>query len=131
MGTYNRYAFYYSQLIDTPKMGVWSDAYYVTADRKDPNNNLADLGVYACAYDRAAMLAGQPAKQPICAASAELDSRVIGLLPADLDGTAAPPANSPNYMLSLGPKEQDGKVHRLKLFKLHADFTTAPPKLDF
>src|SRR6202023_1241955 len=41
---------------------------------------------------------------------------VGGLLPADLDGTTAPPAGSPNYMLYFG-------ANNLNLFKFHVDFT--------
>src|SRR3982075_1431433 len=42
---------------------------------------------------------------------------VGGLLPADIDGTTAPPAGSPNYMLYFG-------TNNLNLFKFHVDFTT-------
>src|ERR1700716_2143864 len=40
---------------------------------------------------------------------------VGGLLPADLDGTTAPPAGSPNYMMYFG-------TNNLNLFKFHVDF---------
>ena len=45
------------------------------------------------------MLSGQAATQ-ICF---QQNSSVGGLLPADVDGTTAPPAGSPNYMLTSAP----------------------------
>jgi hypothetical protein len=38
-----------------------------------------------------------------------------GLLPSDLDGTAEPPAGSPNYFLNFG-------TTRLNLWKFHVDW---------
>lgn len=109
-GTYHRYSFQYNNFDDYPKMGVWSDAYYETFNMFNGNSF---VGADACAYDRAAMLAGTAATQ-ICF---QQPSSVGGLLPSDLDGSTAPPAGSPNYMLYFGTNE-------LNLFKFHVDFTT-------
>jgi len=110
-GTYNRYSFQYNNFDDYPKMGVWPDGYYETFNMFNGNNF---VGSDACAYDRAAMLNGTAAKQ-VCF---QQNSSVGGLLPSDLDGTTAPPAGSPNYMLFYG-------TNNLKLFKFHADFATS------
>jgi uncharacterized repeat protein (TIGR01451 family) len=109
-GTYNRYAFSYSNFDDYPKMGVWPDAYFVTFNMFG-NNGF--LGADACAYDRNAMLNGQPATQ-ICF---QQGSSVGSLLPSDLDGLAPPPAGSPNFMMTFG-------TNSLNLFKFHVDFAT-------
>jgi hypothetical protein len=111
-GTYNRYSFQYSNFDDYPKMGVWPDAYYETFNMFSGNRF---VGADACAYDRTAMLAGQPATQ-ICF---QQGSSVGGLLPSDFDGTSAttPPAGSPNFMVFFGS-------NNLNLFKFHVDFAT-------
>ncbi len=109
-GTFNRYSFQYSNFDDYPKMGVWTDAYYQTFNMFSGNRF---VGADACAYDRTAMLNGQPATQ-ICF---QQGSSVGGLLPSDLDGNTAPPAGSPNFLLFFG-------TNNLNLFKFHVDFAT-------
>ncbi len=109
-GTFNRYSFSYPNFDDYPKMGVWPDAYYVTFNMFNGNTF---VGADACAYDKAKMLAGQPATQ-VCF---QQGSSVGGLLPADLDGNTAPPAGSPNYLMFFG-------TNNLNLFKFHVNFTT-------
>src|SRR5258708_17282690 len=54
----NRYEFDFgANFPDYPKFGVWPDAYYYTANTFGPRSF---LGAQACAFDRAAMLAGKP-----------------------------------------------------------------------
>src|SRR2546425_917640 len=91
-GAYYLYAFPYTQFNDYPKMGVWPDGYYVTF------NMFTNVfqGAKVCAYDRAKMLAGQAATQQCF----QLSSSYGSLLPADLDGTTAPPAGAPNYLVN-------------------------------
>ncbi|HYU46545.1 MAG TPA: choice-of-anchor D domain-containing protein [Terriglobales bacterium] len=109
-GAYHRYSFQYNNFDDYPKMGVWSDAYYETFNMFKGNKF---VGADACAYHRAAMLAGNAATQ-ICF---QQGSSIGGLLPADLDGTTVPPSGSPNYMIFFG-------TNNLNLFKFHVDFAT-------
>ena len=109
-GTYNRYSFQYPNFDDYPKMGVWPDAYYETFNMFSGNSF---VGADACAYDRNAMLNGQPAKQ-VCF---QQGSSVGGLLPSDVDGTTPPPAGSPNFMVFFGN-------NNLNLFRFHVDFAT-------
>jgi hypothetical protein len=109
-GTYNRYSFQYGNFDDYPKMGVWSDGYYETFNMFNGNTF---VGADACAYNRTAMLAGSAATQ-VCF---QQGSSVGGLLPSDIDGTTAPPAGSPNYMVYFG-------TNNLNLFKFHVDFNT-------
>ena len=93
-GTYNRYAFSYTDFPDYPKLTVWPDAYYITFNMF--RNGRTFTGGRACAYDKAAMMAGGPATS--------------GVLPG-LERVAAagrprrptpPPAGTPNYVLSRG-----------------------------
>src|SRR5579864_519272 len=110
-GTYNRYSFQYSNFDDYPKMSVWPDAYYETFNMFAGGTTF--VGADACAYNRSAMLAGTAATQ-VCF---QQGTSVGGLLPSDLDGTTAPPAGSPNYMMYFG-------TNNLNLYKFHVDFAT-------
>ena len=112
-GTYNRYAFSYgtAQFNDYPKLGVWPDGYYVTYNIF--NNGSTFAGAKVCALDRVAMLAGTAATQECF----QLSSSFGGLLPSDLDGTIAPPAGAPNFLMNFGS-------NALNLWKFHADFAT-------
>lgn len=111
-GTFNRYSFTYNSFDDYPKMGVWPDAYYVTFNMFNGVTGFF-LGADACAYDRNAMLAGQPATQ-VCF---QQGASIGGLLPSDVDGHNPPPAGAPNYMIFFG-------ANSLNLFKFHVDFAT-------
>lgn len=110
-GTYNRYSFQYTDFDDYPKMSVWPDAYYETFNMFAGGTTFA--GADACAYNRAAMMAGTTATQ-VCF---QQSTAVGGLLPSDLDGTTPPPAGSPNYLMYYG-------TNNLNLYKFHVDFTT-------
>lgn len=111
-GTFNRYSFQYSNFDDYPKMGVWPDAYYATFNMFSNTNN-SFVGADLCAYDRNAMLNGQAATQ-VCF---QQGSSIGGVLPADLDGTTAPPAGSPEFLLFFGS-------NNVNLFKFHVNFAT-------
>jgi len=91
-GAYYRYAFPYTQFNDYPKMGVWSDGYYITFNMF--TNTFQ--GAKVCAYDRASMLSGSPATQQCF----QLSTSYASLLPADVDGSTAPPVGSPNYLVN-------------------------------
>ncbi len=111
-GTYYRYSFPLSRFPDYPKLGVWPDAYYMSTN--DFNGNTF-AGATTWAFDRAKMLAGQPAT----AQTFHLSTAYGGLLPSSLDGKTQPPAGSPNYFVSLGTSTS------LYLWKFHADFANA------
>ena len=109
-GAYYRYAFPYGSVFpDYPKMGVWPDAYYETFNMFNGNTF---AGAKLCAYDRNAMLSGAGATQQCF----QLSSSYGGVLPADLDGSTAPPAGSPNYLMNFGSS-------KLNLWKFHVDWT--------
>src|SRR5258708_24040874 len=111
-GTYNVYSYQFSNFNDYPKVGVWPDGYYATYNMFDLTT-FNFLGSNLCVYERAAMLAGTAAQQ-ICV---QEGSSVGGVLPSDFDGTIAPPAGAPNFMLY-------GDPNGLELLKFHADFVT-------
>jgi hypothetical protein len=95
-GTYFRYAFSYNRdFNDYPKMGVWPDAYYITYNIF--RNGSQFRGNRVCAFERAQMLVGGPARQ----ACVQTSTAHHSLEPADLEGTTLPPAGSPNLLLSM------------------------------
>ena len=109
-GAYNRYAFSYgSAFPDYPKTGVWPDGYYTTFNMFNGNSF---GGAKLCAYDRTAMLNGNAATQQCF----QLSTSYGGVLPADLDGSIAPPAGAPNYMVNFGSNS-------LNVWKFHVDWT--------
>ncbi len=112
-GAWNRYAYSFgSGFNDYPKFGVWPDGYYASFNIF--NNGTTFAGPKACAFDRAAMLAGAAAGS-VCF---QLSSSNGALLPSDLDGSTPPPAGSPNYFLGLGTSTS------LNVYKFHVDFAT-------
>jgi hypothetical protein len=114
-GSYHRYAFPFNNFPDYPKVGVWPDGYYFTFN----NFNIAGtafVGANACAADRSKMLTGANATI-VCF---QQNSNQYGMLPSDLDGSTAPVAGTPNFVVELDPS---GSA-KLDLFKFHVDFTT-------
>jgi len=113
-GAYFPYAFPAGGIPDSPKLGVWPDAYYITANLFNPSS-FAFVGSQVCALDRSSMLSGLAATQQCF----NTGTTYIGILPSDLDGATPPPAGSPNYVLSLGAT--DGF---LAFWKFHVDWAT-------
>ena len=111
-GSYNAYEYSFPNLPDYPKLGVWPDAYYFSANSFAGGSSF--IGAIACAMDRATMLAGGNPLM-ICF---QKGTSVASLLPSDLDGSTAPPAGAPNYYLELESSTTLG------LFKYHVDFAT-------
>src|SRR5207245_2675677 len=111
--SYYRYSFSFGNTFpDYPKLGVWSDGYYITYNRFDSSGSVF-FGPEVCSYDRSKMLTGQSATQQCF----NLSSSYGSLLPSDVDGSTAPPAGSPNFLLSFG-------TNSLLRWKFHVDWTT-------
>jgi len=110
-GAYYRYFFTFnsstSQFYDYPKLAVWPDGYYLTANRFGS----VYMGASAIVLERAKMLAGQAARYVEFQTSISYGS----LMPADLDGATPPPSGSPNFIMQIGSTA-------LRLWKLHIDW---------
>ncbi|WP_343415412.1 hypothetical protein [Candidatus Amarolinea dominans] len=103
-----------SYLNDYPKVGVWSDGWYMTANMFDQIGT--GFGVRVWALNRSQMITGgalQEVHFDTCT-----DATCDALLPANYHGTTAPPAGAPNYMLSATPPDL------LKMWKFHVDWVT-------
>jgi hypothetical protein len=99
-GPYRRYAFAYNFLNDHPRLSLWPDAYYVAFAMFDGG---VFRGARLCAYDRAAIFDVVP--RPVTQQCYQLAYQHGALLPADWEGTVAPPPGAPALFLGLGPSE--------------------------
>jgi hypothetical protein len=94
LGAYYLYEYSFGNVLpDYAKLGVWTDAYYITYNMFTTGSSFA--GGRACAYDKPKMLAGLAATS-VCFNSTSRFS----FLPGDLDGTTLPPAGAPNPHIS-------------------------------
>ena len=89
-------------LNDYPKLGLWPDAYYMTANMFNLSTN--DVHVRVWALDRNSMLSGGPLNDvffdlPTCSAT-DATCPYYSLLPSNVRGTL-PPAGSPNYLANI------------------------------
>lgn len=123
-GAWHRYAFQTSttKFNDYPKLGVWPDGYYMTANLFLLPSTWAGTGVYV--VDRASMLAGLPATMQLF----ELPPADWGgMLPSDLDGSTLPPAGAPNVMVEVLDGSWDPgnwPNDELHFHQFHVDWTT-------
>jgi hypothetical protein len=91
-GTWNRYDFHLgTNFMDYPHGGVWPDGYYFSFNVFN-STGTSYLGPQPVVFDRAKMLAGQAATFQTVS---PLGGSVDPFLPADVDGSTAPPANAP------------------------------------
>ncbi len=113
-GSYNRYGFHLgTNFFDYPKLAVWPDAYYMSMNVFN-SSATAFLGPQPFAFDRAAMLAGDPAT--FVSTGITVGPTEDPYLPADLDGSRLPPAGAPATFV-----EWPGSgVY--KVYHMHTDF---------
>jgi hypothetical protein len=105
-GSYYRYFFQFSTTVfyDYPHLGVWPDGYYMGANRFSCTVFLGICigfqyqGPSAIVFDRAKMLAGQPASFQ----EFKLASSFGTLLPADVDSATFPPTGSAGIFAEIG-----------------------------
>ena len=116
---------------DWPKLGAWPDAYYLSFDLLDRDNHSMPIGVDACALDRTNMLIGAPANPMQCFS----DPNPIptngtlylrhSLIPADVEGTTAPPVGRHEYLVSIQNPPNDGMTTTstaINLWDFHTDW---------
>lgn len=111
-GAYHRYAFQFPAFNDYPKLSVWPDAYYATFNMF---GSYVRVGV--AAFDRAAMLAGDPDAEMVYF---NQPSGTFSMLPADFDGTP-PPAGAPCYFAHL---TGSGSSPVLEIYEFDVDWQT-------
>ncbi|HKH98919.1 MAG TPA: hypothetical protein VJ999_07415 [Candidatus Sulfotelmatobacter sp.] len=119
-GTYYLYAIREASpnIWDYPKLGIWTDAYYVGFNMFSPKP--AYLGARACALDRTSMLLGQPAAAMQCFSKQR--STDSFMLPADIAGGTQPLSGQPEFFLDIA-QASNGLHAALNLWSFHVDFT--------
>ncbi|TYC19188.1 hypothetical protein FXF52_37985 [Micromonospora sp. MP36] len=118
-GAFYRYDFLYHQTRqnDSAKLGIWPDAYYMSANEFTPNV-IGGVGAGAVAFEREKMLAGQPARMVYF----HLDPEFAGMLPSDVEGQAPPPG-APNPFIKFND-DASGilPTDRLLMWDFHVDW---------
>ncbi len=112
-GAYYLYFFPTPDFPDYPKLGVWPDAYLMGTNSGFPNS------YFAFAFDREAMLDGDPATVQSVGGQANL------MMPADVDGQMPPPAGDPGIFYTF--YHPDGEGHpagseRLAIYEFDVDW---------
>ncbi len=111
-------------LADYPKLGVWPDAYYMSANMFDTLNPLGDAlyeGVRVWAFDRASIINGGPLNN----VHFDVSTSFITLLPSNLRG-ALPPTGSPNFFASIDSAAGTLNTLHLWKFSLNGSWPTPP-----
>jgi hypothetical protein len=115
---------------DWPKLATWSNGYYVGIDLNDTSQSFREVGILVCAFDRANMLINGTARTPICASQLSSPTGSIylahSLIPADVEGTTAPPLGRDEFFTSIENPTLGGGVVTSTTFNLwdfHADFS--------
>lgn len=137
-------------LPDWPKLGTWWNGYYAALDAINVSvvngaSQQTEVGVVACAFDRADMLlgysqdqSGQPNVKPMqCFNDPDTSVRTSNgvylahsLIPADVDGTTPPPSTRDELMVSIQnpqfPNSTNGPTtsSTINLWDFHLDWTT-------
>jgi hypothetical protein len=118
---------------DWPRLGSWPDGYYVTFDLEDTDNSYQQIGVVACALDRSNMLIGGTARTMQCFSDPSpipLNGTLYlahSLIPADFEGTTAPPSGRHEFFLSIQNPPNDGVTttsSKLNLWNFHVNWKT-------
>ncbi len=127
---------------DWPKIATWWNAYFVTIDVLDPDylgsnvGSYMPLGVIVCALDRTDMLLDNAATYqcftnpnpiPPNPTAANLYLR-HSLIPTDIDGSTAPPANRDEFLLSIQnpPNNRHTTTSKtINLWTFHLDWSNS------
>lgn len=113
-GSWYRWVYEFSAMPDYPKFGVWPDGYYMSSNNFGTNSW---EGNGACAFDRTAMLAGDPSARRIYFTLPPGTNGFISLLPSDCDGPF-PSMGTPDYFTFI----RTGSPQRLGIIEFHADW---------
>jgi hypothetical protein len=105
---------------DYPKLGVWTDAYYIGFNMISPKP--VYVGPRACAVDRTSMLQGLPAAPMQCFSKRAITDSFM--LPSDIAGRSQPASGEPAFFLDIA-HSSTGVHSTLNLWQFHIDFTNS------
>jgi len=126
---------------DWPRLGIWPNGYYVAFDTINTAANQEE-GTIVCAFDRPDIVnnpgnINQTAPCVYISTSPNLD---LGhsLIPADFDGTTAPPSDRDEFMVSIqNPPDPTGipkpvmTSDALNLWDFQLNWAASPPTLTY
>jgi len=110
-----------AKLPDYPKLGVWPDGIYMSANVFASSGSQAFQNAQVWAFDRIAMENGDPAAKGVTYAVPKTVGgvSVFSLLPSNAHTvTGAPPAGTPNYFASVWGS------YAIRTWKFHVDWAT-------
>jgi IPT/TIG domain len=110
-----------SLLPDYPKLGVWPDGIYMSANVFATTGSQSFKNVQVWAFNRQQMEAGNPSPQALTANLPGTSGgvTVFSLLPSNARSvTGLPPAGAPNYFASIWG------TYAIRVWKFHVDWTT-------
>ncbi|HET7503676.1 MAG TPA: proprotein convertase P-domain-containing protein [Kofleriaceae bacterium] len=115
---------------DYPKLGVWSDAYYMTTNQFLNGATFNGAGIFA--FERAKMVAGDPTASMVYVNLdiAHFPEGIGGMLPADVDGLTPPPVGAPEVFSYFIADEFGDASDAVRMFDFHVDFA-APGRSTF
>ncbi|HUZ47099.1 MAG TPA: hypothetical protein VMW54_10730 [Terriglobia bacterium] len=121
-GSYDLYDIPFgSNLPDYPKLAVWSDGIYFSANIFASSGSASTLqftGAQACSFPRSDVT-GSPANITFTC-SPGTDTAVYNILPADLEGTTPPPSGTgPDYYLQFSDNLTATSGNLLRLYQLN------------
>jgi hypothetical protein len=127
-GAYYLYTFLFGSDVfyDYPKIGVWPDGYYMSAN-EFPTGQETSSGAGAFVFERSQMLQGLPARYVFfdeAAHNPPPPAQYIGQLPGDLDGSTAPPTGQPNLFAEVDDPSTiptDAGFY-MRFWKFHVDW---------
>jgi len=115
LGSWYQYAFQFPAFNDYPKLAVWPDAYYASF-----NMFGSYLRVAAAAFERQAMLAGNPNARMVLFDLPQ-NSGPWSMLPSDFDGTPPPPG-TPCYFTYFTDDGLGGSQDAMHFWEFHVDW---------
>jgi len=121
-GTWYRYVFMFgNQMPDYPKLGVWPDGYYLAFNQFANQSSYSGTG--ACALQRDKMLTGDPSAAMVYKTQGTSAANPWAMLPADWDGTSAPPSGASNFFIYFDDWSSTTTQY-LKVWSFHVDWAT-------
>jgi Protein of unknown function (DUF1573) len=90
---------------DWPRIGTWSNGFYITFDLQNPASDYVEAGSEVCQLDRADMVLGQAANPMTCytyiVPAISQPSLIHSLDVADIDSPTGPSSAEPEYFLAI------------------------------
>jgi hypothetical protein len=90
---------------DWPRIGTWSNGFYITFDLENPASGFTESGFETCQLDRADMVLGRASNPMSCytyiVPTADQPSLIHSVDVADIDSPTGPPSSEPEYFLAI------------------------------